>query len=75
MAAEGNIQLVETFDEIKMLSARPVTNEQQALVNQIFSQISNDNADEQITKLKAERKTSELFIRHYLLLQHRTKFL
>jgi hypothetical protein len=52
--AKENIQLVETFDETKILSAKSVTKDQQDLVNQVFSQISNESLEEHITELNAK---------------------
>jgi hypothetical protein len=61
MKAEATVQLVETFDEIRMLSAKSVSKEQQALVDQVFSQMSNEQQEGQITELKAKSKKSNLY--------------
>jgi hypothetical protein len=59
MQADATVQLVETYDELKMLSAKAVNKEQQDLVNQVFGQMSNELAEEHITELKAKRETSK----------------
>jgi TnpA family transposase len=66
MTAEANVQLVDTFDEIKMLSAKSVTKEQQDLVNQVFGQMSNENTEQKITELTAKIKTSSFLLRYIL---------
>jgi hypothetical protein len=60
MKAEATVQLVETFDEIKMLSAKSVSKEQQALVDQVFSQMSNEQQEGKITELKTKSKKSNI---------------
>jgi hypothetical protein len=56
MKAEATFQLVETFDEIKMLSAKSVSKVQQDLVNHVFSKMSNDHTEERVVELKAKSK-------------------
>jgi hypothetical protein len=63
MTAEATVQLVETYDEMKMLSARSVTKDQQDLVDQVFSQMSNEKTEESIAKLNTKSGTSTIFIK------------
>jgi hypothetical protein len=60
-AADGTVQLVQTFDEIKMQSAKSVTKEQQTLIDQVFSQMSIEQNQEQITGLKAKNDNRKLY--------------
>jgi hypothetical protein len=60
--ADATVQLVETYDELKMLSAKSVTKDQQDLVDQVFSQMSNEKTEESIAKLNAKSGTSTIFI-------------
>jgi hypothetical protein len=56
-SAKLSVKLVETFDEMRMASARPVSQKDQAIVNQMFSQMKN----EKTTQLKARNTKSILF--------------
>jgi xanthosine utilization system XapX-like protein len=63
MSIEGGVQLVDSYNEIKMLSAKSVTKEQQQLVDQVFGQMKNKQKIERVTQLKGsyKNKTRELF--------------
>jgi hypothetical protein len=56
MSIEGGVQLVDSFDEMKMLSAKSVTKEQQQLVDRVFGQMNNEQSEEQTTELKGSYK-------------------
>jgi hypothetical protein len=49
------VNLIETFDEMRMTSARPVSQEEQALVDQVFSQMKSETT----TQLKAKKTKSK----------------
>jgi phage regulator Rha-like protein len=55
-SAKMSVKLVETFDEMRMASAKPVSLKEQALVNSVLSQMKN----EKTTQLKARNTKSEL---------------
>jgi hypothetical protein len=57
-SAKLSMKLVETFDEMRMESARPMSLKDQALVNQMFSQTKS----EKTTQLKAKNTKSKLLI-------------
>jgi hypothetical protein len=54
---------VQTFDEERFLSAKPATEEQQAFVNQVFSQIKNEVKIEEETLLNAKRLKSKILLK------------
>jgi hypothetical protein len=54
-SAKVNVKLVETFDEMRMASAKPVSIKEQALVDKVFGQIKS----EKTTQLKAKSAKSE----------------
>jgi hypothetical protein len=53
-SAKVDVKLVETFDELRMASARPVSQKDQALVNKMLSQIKSETT----TQLKAKNTKS-----------------
>jgi hypothetical protein len=55
-SAKLSVKLIETSDEMRMASARPVRLEDQALVNQLFSQMIS----EKTTQLKAKHTAGAL---------------
>jgi hypothetical protein len=58
-SAKVSVKLVETFDEIRMASAKPVSQKEQALVNKVFSQLKS----EKTTKLKAQNAKSDFLFK------------
>jgi hypothetical protein len=56
-SAKLSVKLVETFDEMRMASARPMSQKDQALVDSVFSQMKSDKT----TQLKAKITKSKFF--------------
>jgi hypothetical protein len=67
-SAELSVNIIESFDEMRMASATSVSPEEQALVDQVFNQMKS----EKTTQLKAKNTKSELILYLYKNANKRT---
>jgi hypothetical protein len=56
--SQNGIKLVTTFDEEKMLSAEPVSKEQQSLIDKVFKDMHGELKNEKISLLNAKNNQS-----------------
>jgi ribosomal protein L21 len=54
-----NDSIVQTFDEMLMISAKPASAEQQAWVDQIFAEMASELKKEKTTVLKSKKMKSK----------------
>jgi hypothetical protein len=58
--SEHSVKLVQTFEEEQFLLSKPASEKQQALVDQVFSQMKNEFETETTSLLKANGLKSKL---------------